>query len=105
MTQTKRQRLIRFLEFLFIGVAMGLVEDLLAIVLATDAEIEPQVVLIVLLVAIPFAALSELVVDHPNFWERLMPRRWFPKNWVVPRQLQDKEKMHNSNDAEIKAEK
>ncbi len=85
MTLTKRQRLIRFLEFLVIGVAMGLVEDLLAIMLATDAEIEPQVVLIVLLVAIPFAALSELLVDHPNFWEKLMPRHWFPRHWVEPR--------------------
>lgn len=81
---TKRQRLIRFLEFLVIGVAMGLVEDLLAIVLATDAKLEPQVVLIVLLVSIPFAALSELIVDHPRFWEKLMPRHWFPVHWVQP---------------------
>lgn len=82
MAMTKRQRLIRFLEFLVIGVAMGLVEDLLAIVLATDAKLEPQVILIVLLVSIPFAALSELIVDHPRFWEKLMPRHWFPVHWT-----------------------
>jgi len=85
MSLTKRQRLIRFLEFMVIGVAMGLIEDLLAIVLATDAELEPQVILIVLLVSIPFAALSELIVDHPRFWEKLMPRHWFPRHWVEPR--------------------
>jgi len=87
MALTKRQRLIRFLEFLVIGVFMGLVEDLLAIVLATDAELEPQVILVVLLVSIPFAALSELVVDHPRFWEKLMPRHWFPHHWVEPQNL------------------
>lgn len=83
MALSKRQRLIRFLEFLVIGVAMGLVEDLLAILLATDAEITPHVIIIVLIVAIPFAALSELVVDHPRFWEKLMPRHWFPSHWVA----------------------
>lgn len=79
---TKRQRLIRFLEFLVIGVAMGLLEDLLAVALATDASIDARVVLIVLIVALPFAVVSELVVDHPRFWERLMPRAWFPSHWV-----------------------
>lgn len=92
MAMTKRQRLIRFLEFLVIGVAMGLVEDLLAIALATDAKLEPQVILIVLLVSIPFAAMSELVVDHPRFWEKLMPRHWFPRHWVEQRNLKDANK-------------
>lgn len=89
MTLTKRQRLIRFMEFLVIGVVMGLVEDLLAIVLATDAKLEPKVIGVVLLVSIPFAALSELVVDHPRFWELLLPRHWFPRHWIEPRQLKE----------------
>ncbi|MDZ7748668.1 MAG: hypothetical protein U5K43_07365 [Halofilum sp. (in: g-proteobacteria)] len=74
MGLSRRQRLIRFLEFLFIGIVMGLVEDLLAVALATDAAINARVVFIVLAVAVPFAAVSELVVDHPRFWEVLMPR-------------------------------
>lgn len=63
----------RFLEFLLIGVVMGLVEDLLALKLATGAEIDLRVIGIVLLVAIPFAAFSELIVDHEKFpiWRRL----------------------------------
>ena len=85
MALSKRQRLIRFLEFLIIGVVMGLVEDLLAVALATDAEINRDVVLIVLAVAVPFAIVSELVVDHPRFWEVLMPRTWFPPRWVARR--------------------
>lgn len=83
MPLTKRQRLIRFLEFLIIGIVMGLIEDLLAVSLATDATIDSRVILIVLAVAVPFAALSELVVDHPRFWEVLMPRSWFPSHWVA----------------------
>lgn len=85
MTLTRRQRLIRFLEFLLIGVVMGLVEDLLAVALATDASIDLRVVVIVLAVAVPFAAVSELVVDHPRFWEVLLPRRWFPHRWIERR--------------------
>ena len=69
MPLSRRQRLIRFLEFLVIGIAMGLVEDLLAVWLATDAAITIEVVLIVLAVAVPFAAISELLVDHPRFWD------------------------------------
>lgn len=41
--------------------------------------------LIVLVVAIPFALLGELVVDHPAFWDKLMPRRWFPAHWTSHR--------------------
>lgn len=60
----KRKRLEIFLEFLIFGVAMGLLEDLIAISLATDEMITWQTVGIVVLVAIPFAAMGELVVDR-----------------------------------------
>jgi len=90
MALSRRQRLIRFVEFLVIGVIMGLVEDLLAVALATDAPINGQVILIVLAVAIPFAIVSELVVDHPRFWEVLMPRAWFPRHWVQRRRRNDR---------------
>lgn len=65
----KRDKILQFIEFLIIGVLVGLIEDLLAIFFATDAKITWQVVWIVLLIAIPFAAFSELIVDHPRFWE------------------------------------
>ncbi|MDY6776764.1 MAG: hypothetical protein SVQ76_01500 [Candidatus Nanohaloarchaea archaeon] len=54
----------RFLEFLVIGVMLGVVEDLIAVKLATGAAIHPSTVVVIVLVAIPFAALSELVVDR-----------------------------------------
>ena len=66
---------LRLLEFLVIGVGMGLLEDLIAIAFATDATIDLRVIWVVLLVALPFAFLSEVVVDHPRFWEKLWPER------------------------------
>jgi len=50
---------------------MGLGEDLLAIFIATDAKIDFSVIWVVLLVAIPFAFISEVVVDNPRFWEKI----------------------------------
>jgi hypothetical protein len=68
-----RLKKLRIVEFLLIGVVMGVVEDLIAIAIATDAEINFNVIWVVLVVAIPFAYLSEVVVDHPKFWERIWP--------------------------------
>lgn len=62
-----RRHVERFLEFLIIGVIMGVVEDLIAVKLATGATIDANIIWIVFLVAIPFAALSELVVDRKDF--------------------------------------
>ncbi|MFB6180347.1 MAG: hypothetical protein ABEJ93_00555 [Candidatus Nanohalobium sp.] len=59
-----RKRLERFLEFLIIGVAMGTVEDVIAVGLATNQPITFEVVAIIFIVAVPFAAFSELVIDH-----------------------------------------
>lgn len=62
----EKRRLEVFLEFLIFGVAMGVVEDMIAIVLSTGQTISPQIILVVTLVAIPFAAIGELVVDRIN---------------------------------------
>lgn len=70
-----KTRKLRFLEFLVIGVLVGIIEDLLAIFFATDAKISFHVIWIVFLVALPFAFLSEVVVDHPRFWEKFFHRK------------------------------
>ena len=62
---------MRFLEFIIVGVAMGMAEDILAVKFATGEPITGQVVWIVLLIALPFAVISEYVVDHPRFWKTL----------------------------------
>lgn len=70
------ERLKRLLEFFVIGIVFGVTEDVLAVVIATDAEVTLEVVGVVVLIAIPFAILSELVVDHPKFlhFDRLAVR-------------------------------
>jgi hypothetical protein len=59
-----RKRLEVFLEFLIFGVVMGIVEDMIAITLSTGQPITWNVLVIVTLVAIPFAAIGELIVDR-----------------------------------------
>jgi len=54
----------RLLEFLIIGVVMGIIEDLIAVGATTGVTITWKVIGIIALVAIPFAVISELVVDH-----------------------------------------
>jgi len=58
----------RFMEFLLIGVVMGTVEDLIAVKLATGETIDPKMIFVVVAVAIPFAAFSELIVDRPDMY-------------------------------------
>jgi hypothetical protein len=64
---TKRRILTRLVEFFVIGLLMGLIEDLLAIHFATDAKITWEVVKIAFLVALPFAFISEILVDFGVF--------------------------------------
>ena len=65
----KRRHIYRFLEFFIVGFVMGVVEDLIAIHFATDAAITMDVIYVAALVALPFAAFSELIVDwkHMKF--------------------------------------
>lgn len=70
-----KKRTLRVMEFLIIGVFFGLVEDLIAVRAVSNVMIDLRVIWTVLAVAIPFAILSELIVDHPRFWELLRLRR------------------------------
>lgn len=69
----------KIVEFLIFGVIIGVIEDLVAVKLATGVAITFRVVGIVILVGIPFAILGELVVDKIDFVEifrRLSKRRF-----------------------------
>ncbi|MDO8561096.1 MAG: hypothetical protein Q7R91_02680 [bacterium] len=70
-----RKRTLRVVEFLIVGVLFGLIEDILAVEAVAHIQITPRVILIILAVAVPFAVLSELIVDHPRFWELLRFKR------------------------------
>jgi len=60
----EHNRLEVFLEFLIFGIAMGIVEDLIAVTIITGMPITWRSIYIVTLVAIPFAAVGELIVDR-----------------------------------------
>lgn len=67
-----KKRSIRFLEFALIGVVMGTFEDTIAVYFVTGEKITFDTIWIVFLVALPFAFLSEYVVDHPKFWKKVL---------------------------------
>jgi len=58
---------LRLLEFFIVGLLLGILEDLIAILLATDATIDLRVIIIAGFVALPFAFISEIIVDQKRF--------------------------------------
>lgn len=77
MVKILTERWVRLLEFFFVGLVLGLTEDVIAISVATDAAITWNVLKHAFIVALPFAVFSELIVDHPEFWNflRKKPKR------------------------------
>lgn len=61
--KAKKRIFLHLLEFFFVGLLMGIVEDVLAIKFATDAKITFDTFKVAFLVALPFAFISELLVD------------------------------------------
>ena len=72
--KTKKRIIARLIEFFFVGLLMGIVEDLLAIHFATDAKITWEVVRIAFIVALPFAFISEILVDFKVF-QRVLKKK------------------------------
>jgi hypothetical protein len=77
MKKKTAHRIGVMIEFFIFGVIIGITEDLIAIKFATDAEITWNVIWIVVLVAIPFAILGELVVDNIDMGKYV--EKWFDK--------------------------
>ncbi len=63
---------LRILEFIVAGVALDLTENIISIKLTTQAELTPLIFLIALVVVVPFAIITELIIDHPNFWHKIL---------------------------------
>jgi len=57
----------RLVEFFFVGLVMGITEDIIAIRFATDARITYHTFIVAFIVALPFAVISELIVDLKIF--------------------------------------
>lgn len=66
-----RNTWFRILEFVVAGVLLDLVENSIVFRAAAGRALALREVGIAVLVIIPFAALTELVIDHPRFWHRL----------------------------------
>lgn len=65
----RAHRLEVLFEFLIFGIVIGIVEDILAVKITTGEPITLKIVGIVILIAIPFAIIGELIVDHVDFIE------------------------------------
>ncbi|MBI4117412.1 MAG: hypothetical protein HY451_01885 [Parcubacteria group bacterium] len=65
-------RKLRIIEFIIIGLVANSLDNIIAIRFAAGASLTPAVLAKLFLFVIPFAILSELIVDHPNFWKRIM---------------------------------
>ena len=73
-----KKRFEVFLEFLIFGVAVGVVEDIIAVRVATGATITMETIWIIIGIAIPFAFVGEILVDQIDFvdlWERYVARK------------------------------
>ena len=67
MAVSREKRLEVLFEFLVFGVVIGVIEDLLAVYLTTGQTINWRTIGIVVLIAVPFAILGELVADNVDF--------------------------------------
>lgn len=63
----RRDKLERFTEFLIFGIVLGVTEDIIAVKLVTGESITLRMVALVVLVTVPFAAFSELIVDSDEY--------------------------------------
>ena len=72
----RKDRLERFTEFLIFGIILGVTEDMIAVMLVTDESFTLRMLGIIIVVTIPFAAFSELVVDSDEYriTERILGR-------------------------------
>ena len=70
----KWRRLEVFLEFLIFGVIVGVIEDIIAVKIATGEAITLKIFGTIILIAIPFAFLGEILVDQIDFvkiWQKI----------------------------------
>lgn len=65
-------RKLRIIEFIIIGLVANSLDNIIAIRYAAKAALTLDVFIKLFLFVIPFAILSELIVDHPNFWKKIM---------------------------------
>jgi len=63
---SKWKKLETMFEFLIFGILIGITEDIIAIKLTTGASITLEMIGIIILIAVPFAIIGEMVADRVN---------------------------------------
>jgi hypothetical protein len=63
----KWKRIEVFSEFLVFGIVIGVIEDVIAVKVVAGISITWQNIGIIILIAIPFAILGELIADRIDF--------------------------------------
>lgn len=63
---------LRILEFIVAGLILDLVENIISIKLTTGADITLNVFWVALMVVVPFAIITEIIIDHPSFWHKVL---------------------------------
>ncbi len=66
----KHSTKFRILEFIIAGLLLDLIENIVTVKFATHEQITWKIVSVAFVVVIPFAVITEIVIDHPKFWER-----------------------------------
>lgn len=82
MKMTKWHKMEVIFELLLFGIVIGITEDLLAIKLATNEPITLRVIGIVIMIAVPFAIIGEIVFDRIDFakiFQRIFEKKRLPK--------------------------
>lgn len=64
-----------FLEFLVSGIILGITEDLIAITLIAGKPISLKIILLILILSVTFAGISELIVDRVNMMHHRKKRK------------------------------
>ncbi len=78
----KAKKIEVVLEFLIFGIAIGVVEDVLAVTFATGEPITWKIIGIIVVIAIPFAFLGEIVADNVHlekYIARVLRRKSQPR--------------------------
>ena len=70
-----KRKIEQFFEFLVVGLGVNTIENLLVVEYATKVELSWDIFITSLWFAIPFAIISEVIVDHPEFWKMFSKKK------------------------------
>jgi hypothetical protein len=67
-----RNAWLRILEFVVAGVLLDLLETATVFRVTAGRSLVLKEIGLAILVIIPFAIITEIIIDHPRFWHRLL---------------------------------